>query len=289
MSILLRSDDRVEERDVRNNSPLAGYAAEHWVGHAQYQNVSSCLQKAMEDLFDPDKPYFAAWLQLYDIDTNPTRSSFYAFTPYPSSRTTPLYSLYYAALCGFQKLVEHLTVNNPGHVNATGGYFIVPLVAALSGGHFEVAKFLCDNGAHPNVTGVNRRFPLHGPACDGDFEMVQVLLEYKVDVNAQDDEGETPLHLTSKSESNRPNLDSSLPKIARLLLEHGADVNARRNDCFTALHLAAHRGKVEVVRVLLEHGADVGAKTKKGRSAFQLASGKGGDEIKKLLSEHDAR
>ncbi len=29
MSILLRSDDRVQQRDVRHNSPLARYAAEH--------------------------------------------------------------------------------------------------------------------------------------------------------------------------------------------------------------------------------------------------------------------
>jgi len=285
MSIFFRSDDRVEESDVRNNSPLAGYAAVHWVGHARYQNVSSYLQRAMEYLFDPDKPYFAAWLQLYDMDTKPGGLGFYSFTPTSKSRATPLY---YAALCGFQDLVEHLTVNNPGLVNATGGYFVAPLVAALSAGHFEIAKFLRDNGAHPNVTGHIRRIPLHGSAYHGDFEMVQVLLEYKADVNAGDNNGETPLHLASQSPSNYPNLDSPLPKIARLLLEHGADVNARRKDYLTALHLAAQRGRVEVVRVLLEHGADVGAEAEDGKTAFQLASGKNCDEVKKLLSEHGA-
>ena len=294
MSILLRSDDRVEESDVRNNSPLAGYAAEHWVAHAQNQKASSCLQKAMEYLFDPDKPYFAAWLQLYDMDVNPLglKSSFSPFTTNPytrisKSRATPLY---YAALCGFHGLVKHLTVNNPGHVNATGGHYVAPVVAALSAGHFEIAKFLRDNGAHPNVRGVNRRTPLHGPAWHGDFEMVQVLLlDYKADVNARDIDGVTPLQFASQSQSNRPNLDSSLPKIARTLLEHGADVNTRRNNGLTALHSAAKRGRVEVVRVLLEHGADVGAETKNGRTAFQLASGKDRTEIKKLLSEHGTR
>jgi hypothetical protein len=55
-------------RNVEKGSPLAEYAAEHWVTHAQFQNVSSLLRKAMLYLFDPHKPYFAAWLQLHDID-----------------------------------------------------------------------------------------------------------------------------------------------------------------------------------------------------------------------------
>src|ERR1019366_868687 len=70
MSILLRSDDLVEQGDVRNSSSLARYAAEHWVTHVQDKEVSSPLRKAMEYLFDQDKPYFVAWLQLHDIDTH---------------------------------------------------------------------------------------------------------------------------------------------------------------------------------------------------------------------------
>lgn len=282
MSVLLRLDSRVVERDVKHNSPLASYAAEHWVAHAQYQKVSSCIRKAMESLFDLDKPYFEAWLQLHDMDSDPGGTTFHLFTPVEKSRATPLY---YAALCGFQDLVEHLIVN-PEDVNATGGYCATPLIAALHAGHSQTAKFLRDNGAHPNVTGYQGRTPLHAAAWHGEFEMVQVLLGSKADVNAQTAVGETPLHFTSRGRSGT---GLSLPKIARSLLEHGADVNTVRNDRFTALHLAARDGKVEVVRVLLEHGADVGAETWDGKTAFQLAPGEEGTEIKKLLSVHGAR
>jgi len=283
MSTLLRSDDRVQQREVRHNSPLARYVAKHWVAHAQYQKVSSCLRKAMESLFDRDKPYFEAWLQLHDMDVDPQESSFHPFTSKRKSQATPLY---YATLCGFQGLVEHLIAKNPEHVNATGGYLVAPLIAALKAGHSQIAKFLHDNGAHPNVTGYYGRIPLHSAAWHGDFEMAQVLLKYEADVNARDADGETPLHLASQSSSRRPNLDQLLPKVARLFLEHGAEVNALRNDLFTALHIAARFGRVEVVHVLLEHGADVGAETGNGETAFQLA---GGTEIKKLLSEHSVR
>ena len=210
----------------------------------------------METLFDLDKPYFEAWLQLHDIDTDPSESGstfqMFASEHWQKSRATPLY---YAALCGFQELVEHLTVNYPEHVDATGGYFVVPLIAALNGGHTKTAKFLHDNGAHPNVTGYRGRTPLHAAAWKGDFAMAQVLLEYKADVNARSVDGETPLHFTSGGWSLRPNVGPSLAKVARLLLEHGADVNARQNDSINVLDLAVRHGKTEVVRVLFEHYA----------------------------------
>ncbi|KAF8494849.1 hypothetical protein F5888DRAFT_1947553 [Russula emetica] len=287
ISVLVRLDDFVEESDVRNSSPLARYAAEHWVAHVQFGKASSCLRKAMESLFDPDKPYFEAWLQLHDTDTDSPESTFFQFTPNNKRHATPLY---YAALCGFQDLVEHLIVNNPEHVNATGGHYVVPLIAALNGRHYQTAKFLRDNGAHPNVTGFEGRTPLHAAAWEGDFEMVQVLLEYKADVNAQDPDGRrTALDYASQGSSKHRYLGLSLTKVARLLLEHGADVNALGSDRFTALHTAAQTGTIEVVRVLLEHGADVGAETEDGKTAFQLARGEEGTGIKKLLSEHGAR
>ena len=283
MSVLVWLDNCVEQSDARNSSPLARYAAEHWVAHVQLGKASPCLRKAMEYLFDLDKAYFEAWLQLHDMDTNPIESTFYLFSPSQKSPGTPLY---YAALCGFQDLVEHLMVNNPEHVNTTGGYYVTPLIAALNAGHNQTAKILRDNGAHPNVTGREGRTPLHAAAGNGDFEMVQLLVEYEADNNARSAVGETPLHFTSHIWLRHPkHLRPSYAKAARLLLEHSADINAPRDDCLTALHIAAKYGNVEVVRVLLEHGADVRVKTKNGKTAFQLA---GREVIKKLLSEHGA-
>ena len=288
MSILLRSDDRVQQRDVRDGSPLAKYAAKHWVAHAQFEKASLCLRKAMKSLFDPNKPYFGAWLQLHDMDIDPfgpSESNFFQFTPSEKSQATPLY---YAALCGFQDLVEHLIVNNPVDVNATGGYYVAPLIAALNRRHFQTAKLLHDNGAHPNVTGHYAKTPLHAAVAHGDLEMVRVLLEYEADFNARNGQGETPLHFTSGGWSRGRVLGLSLSKLARLLLEHGADVNALRDDRSTALHLAARYGMVEVVRVLLEHGAEIGAETEEGKTAFQLASDRNKEEVMQFLSKYGA-
>jgi hypothetical protein len=292
MSILLQADDHARQNDVEKSSPLGEYAAEHWVTHAQFQSVSSLLRKAMEYLFDSDKPYFTAWLKLHDIDNYSRRQSCSLdLHPAPSmSGGTPLY---YAALCGFQDLVEHLVIKYPQHVDTPGGNFVTPLIAALARRHFQTAELLRHNGADVDVRGPIGRTALHCAALHGDFEMVRELLNYKADVNARD-EGWTPIHFVSQGFQDLviPNICQSFPGVARLLLEHGADVNVQvsvpDSSGRTPLHVATEFNRAEVARVLLEHGANVDAEDNQGRTPFQIASARGCDESMKLLSEHGA-
>ena len=272
LSVLLRSDDRVEESGVRNTSPLAKYAARHWVAHAQDEKTRSSLRKAIQYLFDAGQPYFAAWLKLHNIDPYRRESTFWVLT-YKRNRSwgTPLY---YAALCGFQNLVEHLIINYPEQVNARGGEYLVPLIAALEGGHFQTAKLLCDHGADPNARGRLELTPLHCAAYEGNFEMAQLLLKCKADANAQGFYGRTPLYWALENRTfGGPNIPvSSLSNVARLLLEHGADVNLRKDDLSTLLHVAAKNGRDEVVHMLLEHVASLGAVDDDRRITFKVES-----------------
>ena len=274
MSVLLQSGDGAEEDGVRNMSPLTEYAARHWVTHARFETVSSFLRKAMEYLFDLDRPYFAAWLQSHDIDIRPNKesSSLNLFAVVTKSSGTPLY---YAALCGFEDLVEHLVVKYPEHVDTRGGYFMTPLLAALAGRHFQIAKLLYHDGTDVNVRGNDEQTPLCSAAYYGDLEMVRVLLDYKADVNLRDRYNWAPI------------LNVSWPDVIRLLLEHGADVNMLKVDNGeTPLHLAAYRGRVEVVRVLLEHGANLGAQDNQGRIPLQQAVFQEAVEVIRVLLEH---
>ena len=283
MGVLLQSDNGIEESGAaEKRSPLAEYAAEHWVTHAQFEMVSSFLRKAMECLFDLDTPYFVAWIQLYDIDTPPIweSSSLYDFAVSSISSPTPLYL---AALCGFQDLVEHLVVKYPQHVNAIGGRYVTPLVAALARRHFQMAKFLHHKGAHVDIHGNGGDTALCSAAWYGDLEMVQVLLDLEADVNDPGMNNWPPIFNASRGPDpwripqsfNNPQL---LPDVARLLLERGADVNARIEHGFddnpegsTPLHTAADHGRVEVARVLLEYGANVGAEDNKRKTPLHIA------------------
>jgi len=284
VGILLRPEDRVEEDDVGKRSPLARYAAEHWVTHAQFERVSTIVRKAMKYLFDPDRPYFAAWLQIFNIDTG-SKEPFEEFSVSWTSGAVPLY---YAALCGFQDLVEELMAKYPQHVNTSGGEHGTPLVAALAGRHFRTARHLLHNGAHVEIRGSSEITPLYGAVWYGDFETVRLLLDYKADANARTSGKYTPIHavpLGSQSLDVFNHSPQMLADIARLLLEHGADLHAQAKNGETSLHRAAEWGQVEVVRVLLEHGANIGMEDNKG--ATPLHSGSDGPEKKSYVTNYE--
>ena len=277
LSILLRLDQLIEDSSVEALSLLASYAAEYWVRHAQFEDVVSRI-KGMEDLFDPDKPYFAAWCKLYDIDSNPSHPSiFYYFADEKSDART----LYYAALCGFTDLVEWLIAKHPQHVDAIGGYYMTPAVAALAGRHFQLARVLHRAGSSVDPRGFIENSPLHSAAIYGDFEMVRVLLDYGLDVNSRNNRGWIPLYYTTNSFSD------DLGAV-RLLLDRGADPNLGANDGQTPLHEASRYGRVEVARLLIKHGASIEAKSRDGETALEIASEEQREEVVKLLLEHGA-
>ena len=313
--VLLRLGELVDEDDVKNKFPLARYAAEHWVDHAQFGNVSSHIRERMEVLFDPNKPYFVAWLRVHDIDTKPLPDSLLSkFASFLKSSSSAI-PLYYAALCGFYDLAEQLIIKHPEQVYTTGGYFSSPLGAALRGKHLNIAQLLYEHGADVDVEGDNDYTLLYGASSSGHFEIVQwllshranpnhrakydrwtslytaaynghvevsrLLLQFKADINARDNEGQTPLHVAAQYTGH--------VNVARLLLEHGADVNARDNNRNTALHLASESGRPDVARLLVEHGANVDVVNGEGMTAFRLASAYGYQDIAKLLSDHSSK
>ena len=273
-------DNLIEDSRFKERSPLAEYSAEHWVRHARFEELGSRI-KGLECLFDPDKPYFSAWCQLHDIDSNSIHSVFYQFTSSPKSgENTPLY---YAALCGFSNLVEELIVKYPEHVNAIGGYYRTPAAAALAGRHFELAQVLHRNGSSVDPQGISKKSLLHAAAHKGDLKMVQVLLDYGLDVNTRDNLGSTPLNFALEYRSEV--ID---PRVVRLLLDHGADPNVPGWRGITQLHRASQSGRIEITRLLVEYGASVEVRDKEGRTPMDVASGEQRKEIIKLLLEHRA-
>jgi len=323
LGTLLRLDDHVDQYNVRDRFPLARYAAEHWVKHAQFEDVSPRLQEEMEILFDPDGPYFYLWIRVHDIDVKHTVGSTLRFYTYDYSRESVSSPLYYAALCGFHNLAEHLIDNCSQNVNVRGGYCVSPLPAALANGHFKTAQLFYDHGGDIHVSGYGRRTLLHASSVSGQIEVVQWFLSHDADPNVREYDGWTPLHLAAyngqpeivrillqhnadtnmRSNDYRTPLhrasDQEYPDVVRLLLEHGTEINARDGDGSTPLHLVAQNnddtygmrltpeeGKFEVARLLIEHGADVRAEDKDGRTPFQVASG---SDMVKLLSDLGAK
>jgi ankyrin repeat protein len=305
LGVLLQLDEYVpmEWYKLEKSFPLSLYAAEHWADHARFENVSSQMREGMRYLFDPDKPYFASWLQVRNVAKTLDLSRYFSSSTWSPKRTP----LYYAALCGFHDLAEHLIINHPHQVNADDGHFGSPLCAALEREHFDIAQLLRQHNAEVDIRdsqtllhaatsrghskivewllshGANSDYwcdeprPLRVAVRSGHLEISRILLQHKADHSALDKDGQTVLHLAF--------VEGHI-NVARLLLEHGVDVNAQDWNRSTVLHLASERGHIIFVRLLLEHGVDVNARDRNNSTALHRASGQGHIDIARLLLEH---
>jgi hypothetical protein len=141
LSVLLTLDDQVDKERMKS-FPLATYAARYWVDHAQFDNVCSSIKVAVEQLFDPFKPHFSVWVWIYDIDYK-FREIMFEARPTPP-KAAPLY---YATLCGFRDLVEHLIITYPRDVNASGGQHATPLHTSVVTGNVDAMMLLLEHGA----------------------------------------------------------------------------------------------------------------------------------------------
>ena len=82
---------------------------------------------------------------------------------------------------GFHDLAKDLINKYPLQVDANGGFYVSPLVAALAGKHFRTADLLCLHGAHADVRGDLLKTPLHDVAYHGDLEILHKLIEYNAE------------------------------------------------------------------------------------------------------------
>ncbi|KAL8624025.1 hypothetical protein ACOMHN_041615 [Nucella lapillus] len=127
---------------------------------------------------------------------------------------------------------------------------LTPLCLACKLNRADLVPLLLQRGARTDVPSIYlKRFPLHYASnhSDGNMDMVNMLLAFGAQPNVQDEDGNTPLHL-SCTESNVP--------VVRALLEAGSDVELTDLDDETPLVRACFAKSVELVDLLLKAGSD---------------------------------
>ena len=200
---------------------------------------------------------------------------------------------------GSVSLVHTLIQKYQADANAVDGRNDTPLYIAAYHGKVEVAmclinEFVC--AVKPAVKDQLGDSLLHHACFGGSVDLVKFLIEkHKEDVNARNDQGNTPLCYAALSGSVEvalllieqfgcdPNVvgylgksvlhyaceGGSLKLVQSLIQEHRADVTARDESNYTPLHTAAYYGRADVALFLIDQfGCDIC--TKKGYKGQSL-------------------
>ncbi|KAI1803847.1 glycerophosphodiester phosphodiesterase GDE1 [Daldinia bambusicola] len=168
-----------------------------------------------------------------------------------------------------------------------------PLHLAVIGGHPLTTKCLLQGENWQGPThkegaarkSVSKSSAVLALATKANFVyIVRLLVEAGIDINWQDETGETALHIAARF---------GHVECAKILLEGSPEqkVNlelTEKSFAWTPLHISAVDGHLPVAQLLVEAGADVGKTDSFGWTAKEHAALRGHLTIANLLAEHEA-
>ncbi len=104
---------------------------------------------------------------------------------------------------------------------------------------------------------------LHKAAETGNLRTIQTLLATRIDLNTQNNKGQTPLLLS---------ILNGHPQVALALLNANANPNIADKQGRTPLMVAATLHRTEIIRLLIDKGSDIQAKDHDGDTACDYAN-----------------
>ncbi|XP_074478518.1 protein phosphatase 1 regulatory subunit 16A [Sebastes fasciatus] len=191
-----------------------------------------------------------------------------------------LTALHQCCIDDFVEIVQCL-LDAGACVNACDSELWTPLHAAATCGHTGLVQLLIQSGA--DLLAVNADGNMPYDLCEDEatlelLEMVmaeqgitqdridecrgakeaamladiRALVQSGADLNAQDANGTTLLHIASAN---------GYVSVGELLLEHRAEVEVKDSDGWTPLHAASCWGQIQMVELLVAHGASLNTKS----------------------------
>ncbi len=154
------------------------------------------------------------------------------------------------------------------------------LVDAVKKGDRVAVRALLAERVDVNAAEVDGTTPLHWAAHGNDVEIAELLIRAGANAEAANRYDVRPLSLACVNGN---------AAMVEMLLQAGADPNTVLAEGETALMTAARTGIVEAVEALLAHGADANAKeTWRGQTALMWAAAEGHSDVVRALVERGA-
>ena len=125
---------------------------------------------------------------------------------------------------------------------------------------------------------------IHFAVDIGSLNIVKLLMAKGADINVENNNEETILHLAARAQ--KPNIE-----LVKYLLENKEikqKLEAKEKNGWTAIHVAAFSGNLDILKELIKQGADINAENNDKQTILHLAAGaqKPNKELVKYLLEH---
>lgn len=188
--------------------------------------------------------------------------------------------------------------------------------AAGSGDLGKVTRLLTQNPRLASSPDASKKTPLHWAVIGDHKTVAEVLMAFYADVNARDDDGETPLFLAAQmgkvdmvellltnihTDPDLGNLKGDTPlhaavrnddkNVAELLLAHHQNANPKPNEPQedqTHLDKPVQPASSEAVQEVLESNAHADAKDDSGTTAVDAAAAEGDEDLAEVMVSRDA-
>jgi ankyrin repeat protein len=122
----------------------------------------------------------------------------------------------------------------------------------------QALEILLRAGGHPTVHPGDDLPLLHYAVGSTYIRRIQLLVQHGADINAQDSQGDTPLHIVSNDLPSKGHM-----RMLHHLLTYTPNIHIRNNAGCTVLH-TVH--SPQMARVFLDNGADIHAQDYEGRT-----------------------
>lgn len=176
-------------------------------------------------------------------------------------------------------------IENGADINLKNDEGEVALIQAVENDNAEMVKTLLEqdlivsDGSNLNILYYDGKyFPLMMAVYSRNIEIIKLLIEFGVDLDLQNSEGNTALHSLLVDSNKQP---KKIKNITNILLDNGANPNIKNNKGNTPLvdMLMVNRDKTDypyqklafqLSKTLIENGADPYIKNNDGQSALKF-------------------
>jgi|GEM_PF-2253562 len=185
---------------------------------------------------------------------------------------------FFKAVAAGDTMALGLLLDKGMHIDTRNAKGETALRLAVVNNDIATVRFLIDKGANPNVQNRGGLTPLSRASGQGYNAILKLLLKMPgIDVDLQDNEGNTPLRLATVNNQTES---------VKLLLEKSANPDIQNNDGNTPLIRAVAQGYTEITKLLLLADANPDIRNNALMTAESFAVERGQRATLRILRSH---